>query len=184
MTVSAVMRRLRGCLHGLDDLYIARAAAKISGQGSAYFILGRSRIVPQQRFRGHDHSRRAEAALRAQFLVKCLLQPARAALRCKSLDGLDAASLRAHRQRDTGQLRLAIDQDGARAAFTAITTGLRSREMRDLAQIVDQEVGLGYGVLPPPPVQSQSKQAFLRLWLGCMHRGTSDPGRKIALSGM
>src|SRR6516164_10178786 len=83
MTASAVMRRPHGRLYGLDDFDIARASAKIARQSGSYLILGWRGISTQQRFGRHDHSRRTEPALRAQFLVKCALQSAEAALRCE-----------------------------------------------------------------------------------------------------
>src|SRR5215831_3198399 len=95
--------------HRFDDLHVARATAKIARQRLANLTIGRVRVVPKQRLRRHDHSRRAEAALRTEVLVKGLLQLAHAAAGGKALDGLDLRSFAGRGEGDAGKPRVAID---------------------------------------------------------------------------
>ena len=137
-TGSAVMESLRGCLDRLDDFHIARASAKIPGQGVAYFVVRGRRISAQQRVRRHDHPRRAEPALGAELFVKGLLQPIEPALRGHAFDRFDVPVFATDRQRYAGWHRLAVDEDRTRAALAAVTAGLHAGKIGDVAQIVDK----------------------------------------------
>src|SRR4029079_9891775 len=56
--------------HRLDDFHIAGAAADVAAECFADFVFARTRVAPQQTGRRHDESRRAVAALGAQFFVE------------------------------------------------------------------------------------------------------------------
>ena len=126
----------------------------------AYFAVGRCRIAAQQSLRRHDHSRRAEAALRAELFVKGALQPVEPALRRQAFDRFDAAAFAAHRERDAGWHRFAVDQNRTCAALAAVAAGLHAGKVRDIAQIVDKQRAFGDCVFTPPPVEPQSQQTF------------------------
>src|SRR5690606_37291262 len=150
------MMSLPGCrLNRFDDLDVAGAAAQIARQGLADFALGGIRVAAQQGFRGHDHPRRAEAALGAELLVEGLLQPAHPAACRQALDRLDALAGAARGQRDAGQPRLAIDQYRAGAALAAVATLLRAGQADGLAQVVDQQGVVGDRILAGAPVHRQ-----------------------------
>ena len=52
-------------LDGLNDLGVSGATAKVAGESETNVFFGRVRILVEQRFRHHQHSWRAIAALRA-----------------------------------------------------------------------------------------------------------------------
>src|SRR3954452_16870107 len=64
---------LRRPADGRDDVLVARAAADAAGDRGADLLLGGVRVGVQQRPRGHDHPRGAEAALQRVLLVEALL---------------------------------------------------------------------------------------------------------------
>src|SRR5690606_20070258 len=74
--------------HGIEVVVVGAAAAQVAGHGLAR-LLARGRGIPlQQRHRGHDLPRRAEAALRAQLLDEGLLHRVQRAIGpAQALDG-------------------------------------------------------------------------------------------------
>src|SRR5690348_4958590 len=60
--------------HRADDLVITGATAKIASKPEADFMLGRLLVFLQQLARGHQHARRADAALQRCMLDELLLQ--------------------------------------------------------------------------------------------------------------
>src|ERR687890_1141282 len=60
-------------LDGLHDVLVARAAAQVPFQTFSYLPLRRIRILLQEADGGHDHARRAVAALETVRLVESLL---------------------------------------------------------------------------------------------------------------
>src|SRR5215217_3484469 len=56
-----------------DDVLVARAATDAAGDRGADLLLGRVGVLVQQRARGHQHARGAEAALQRVLLVEALL---------------------------------------------------------------------------------------------------------------
>src|SRR3954462_14326754 len=76
MRLRLLLRRglvLRRPADGRDDVLVARAAAYTAGDRGADLVLGRVRVLVQQRPRGHDHPGRAEAALQRVLLVEAQL---------------------------------------------------------------------------------------------------------------
>src|SRR4051812_29746342 len=61
-------------LHRLDDVLVAGAAAEIALEAFTDLLVRRVRMPFEDRGRGHDHPRRAVAALEAVLLVEGLLQ--------------------------------------------------------------------------------------------------------------
>src|SRR5215207_10610142 len=64
---------LRGPAGRGHDVLVARAAADAAGDRGADLVLGRVRVLVEQRAHGHLHPRRAEAALQRVLLVEALL---------------------------------------------------------------------------------------------------------------
>src|SRR3954451_8598048 len=56
-----------------DDVLVARAATDRAGDRGADLMLGRLRVLVEQCACGHEHPRRAEAALQGVLLVEALL---------------------------------------------------------------------------------------------------------------
>src|SRR3974390_1281827 len=164
----------------LDDFDVAGAAAEIAGKRLADLGFAGMRVTAQQRFGRHDHSGRAEAALRAELFVEGLLQPVRPALLGETFDRLDLAAFATHGERYARWYGFTVDQHGAGAAFTAVAAGLGAGEMRDLAQVIDEQRLVGDGVLAPAAVHADAEQAFSRSLGWCVHevlRQTFESGR-------
>src|SRR5262245_27278857 len=63
----------RGELNGLDDFHVAGAPADIAAERGTDFFGARAWIATQEARTGHDKTRCAVAALRAELLVKAAL---------------------------------------------------------------------------------------------------------------
>src|SRR3954447_14467918 len=70
--------------HGIDDGFIAGAAADIAGNGLDHLGTAWRRVAVEQGFGGHQHARRAIAALGGKIIGKGALQ------RVQLRPGLDA----------------------------------------------------------------------------------------------
>ena len=92
----------------------------------------------QQRPRGHDHPRRAVAALDGEFLNKAALEHIQLAVFRKALDRQHMPSLQLDRQRQAGVHRPAVNDHGAGAAFPLGAAFLGSRQVQILTQNVEQ----------------------------------------------
>ena len=73
---------------------------------------------------GHDHARRAEAALKALRVQKGLLHRMQFAVLGQAFDRGDGAALRAIGREQTGMDRIAVDHDGAGAAVAGVAAFL------------------------------------------------------------
>src|SRR5215216_1229625 len=80
---------LGGPADRLDDVRVARAAADLARDRLADLVVARVRIGVQQRAGGHDHARRAEAALEAVLLHEALLRGVELAVALHVLDRAD-----------------------------------------------------------------------------------------------
>ena len=113
------------------------------------------RAPAQQRLGRHDHARRAEAALRAQFLVESALQVAQIATRALPLDRLDGAALAGRGEREAGKPRRAVDQHGAGPALAPVTAALGAGEAAPFAQVVDEKEPILERLLAPAPIHCE-----------------------------
>ena len=135
--------RRRGCggdpLHRGEDLRVAGAATKVAGQGSTHLVLGdRARGVIEQRLRGHDHARDADAALRSPMLDERVLEGVKAIALGQALDGLDGGAIRLIREHQAGVDGLAVHEHRARAALALAAAFLGPGQAQVLAQHVDE----------------------------------------------
>ena len=118
---------------------VAGAAAEVARERLADLLLGRVRVALQQVGRGHDHARRAVAALQAVVLPERLLQRVQRAFLAHSLDRRDLGAVGLDGEQRAGLDRLAVEVDGARAAVGRVAADVRAGEPERLAQEVDQE---------------------------------------------
>ena len=102
--------------------------AEICVAKTANFLLARRRVAPEQSFRGHDHSRRAETALRPELFMKALLYRRQAAACGGALNCFNVETVATDRQRQAGMPGLAIDQHRAGAALAAVAADLGAGE--------------------------------------------------------
>ena len=83
-----------GVEDGADDALVARAAADVAGDRAHDVLAGRVGVLGQQRLGGHDHPRRAEAALGGEAVQEGLLERReRAVGRRHALERLDARAV-------------------------------------------------------------------------------------------
>src|SRR5215470_5393418 len=87
---SRSLRRARAGLHGLHDVLISGATADVAFEPVTDRVLARLRIVLQKIGGAHDHSGRAEAALKPVALTKCFLHRSELAVFLEAFDGLYA----------------------------------------------------------------------------------------------
>src|SRR5436309_3080989 len=109
---------------GFENLKVARAAAQVAGDGLADLISRGVRILIQQSFRCHQNCRRAIAALRGSQIGKGILQRMKTSVFPEAFHGQDLLSAALERQYETGKNGLAVQKNGASAAFTEFTAML------------------------------------------------------------
>src|SRR5258708_7362641 len=95
---SACTHLLGSMLDSSHDVLIACAAADIALESLANLFFCWIGIILEQLIRGHNHTRRAEAALQTMLLPEALLDWMQTSLRCKSLNGCHFTTIRLHCQ--------------------------------------------------------------------------------------
>jgi hypothetical protein len=111
--------------------------------------------------------------------VKRALQAVEMAVSDKPFNGLYVPAFASHGEGDAGGHRVSVDQDRASAAFAAVAAGFDTGQANDIAQIFDEQLVLGDGILAPPAVDGQPEQSLDRPWL-CrfsLHERASPPGK-------
>ena len=118
----------RGREHRLDDSLMRAAPADVLLHPEEHVVFAGIRIQPQERGAGHDHARRAKAALHAVMLDEGLLQRMKFAVLCQAFDGYHGFALH---QLDLRQARahgVLIDHHGAGTAVALTASELRPRQ--------------------------------------------------------
>src|SRR5690606_20531287 len=95
---ASLLQLAGGVLHRPDDVVVARAAAEDPFQPAADLLLRRVGVDLQEVRRGHDHARRAEAALQPVLLPEPLLHRVEPAVAGEPLDGHHLAAVGLDRQ--------------------------------------------------------------------------------------
>jgi hypothetical protein len=132
----------------VDDLRVARAAAEVAADRLADLVLGRARVVGQQRLCGHDHARRAVAALRCEVLGERRLDRVQRAVGRQALDGGDLVAGGLDGEDQARVDHRAVEVHGARRALALVARSLGPRQPELVAQHVDQRaVGLDQQVV-------------------------------------
>ena len=131
-----------GRQHRLDDVLVAGAAAEVALETVAHLLLGGARVVLEQVDRGHDHARRAVAALQAVVLLERALHgvPGAVGLAGQPLDGRDGRRRRPARPAPSSDFTLSPSMcDGARAAVGRVAADGGADPPQALAQVVREE---------------------------------------------
>src|SRR6202521_4354677 len=110
--------------NGLENLKIARAPAQISRDRFADLIAAGVRIPIQQSLRGDQNCRRAIAALRRSQIGKGILQWMKIPIFSEAFDGQYLPSATFECQHEAGEHGLAVEKNGASAAFSQLTAVL------------------------------------------------------------
>src|SRR5215217_670221 len=94
--------------HGIDDLFIAGASADVPPQRVGNLLPGRTWIVIEQSFRGHEEPRRAITALNGAMPHEGLLQGVELAILLEPFYGENDGGVELSGQCQTGGDRLSI----------------------------------------------------------------------------
>src|ERR1043166_3471569 len=135
---SAFILALHGADDRVEDFHVAGAAAEIAGESLADVGLGRARRTFEEADGGEHHAGRADAALRAAALDQRLLHGVEALAVGDTFDRRDPRALDLRDGDEATIDQLAVEDDGARAAFALAAALLRARELQPLAQRVEQ----------------------------------------------
>src|ERR671936_740406 len=107
----------RRLVDGLDDVLVAGAAAEVALEPAPDLVLGQPVAVRSEEFdAGHDHPRRAEAALEGVALPERLLQRMQLAAPREALDRRDLAAVGLDREHGARLHRAPVEVDRAGAA--------------------------------------------------------------------
>src|SRR4029077_11645140 len=133
----------------LDDVHVARAATEVALEPFADLVVGRARVLRQQIRRGHDHPRRAVAALQAVLVPERLLQRMELAVLGHAFDRGEAPALGLDREHRAALHGLAVDEDGAGPALAGVASDVGAREAGDVPYVMhEQEPGLDFILVP------------------------------------
>ena len=134
------------CLNRADNVVVARATAKVSGEPLSDLLFSGIRVLGQQCPSGNQHARSAESALQGMVGSKLFLQRRKPLPRRDILDGSHVRSLRLNREHETTACRSAIDKDGAGATAPMSATNVRSGQVQAVAnEVAQQHARLGFG---------------------------------------
>ena len=126
--------------HGSQDADVARAAADVAAQVILHLLRGRVRRVLEQRGDGHDHARRAVAALEGALGEKGLLHGMEAVALGEPLHGDHLAAARLVGEHGAAAHGRAAQEHGARAADLDVARALGPREPEPIAQDVEEQL--------------------------------------------
>src|SRR5919109_3208022 len=135
---------------GLDDVLVAGAAAEVALEPAPDLRLGQPVAVRAEKLdAGHDHPRRAEAALERVALPEGLLERMQLALARETLDRRDLAPVGLDREHGARLHREPVEVDRAGAAERRVAADLRPGEAEVVAEEVDeQRPGLDLRLVP------------------------------------
>src|ERR687888_802740 len=125
---------------GLDDVLVAGAAAEVALEPAPDLRVGQPVAVRAEELdAGHDHPRRAEAALERVALPEGLLQRMELAALREALDRRDLAAVGLDREHGAGLHRVPVEMDRAGAAERRVAADLRPGEAEVVAEEVDEQ---------------------------------------------
>src|ERR687897_635581 len=126
-------------LDGLHDVLVARAAAQVPFQALPYLLLRRVWILLQEADGGHDHARRAVAALETVRLVKSLLHGMPHAVLRDTPNRGDLMPVSLHRKDCTRLDRLPVDVDRAGPATGRVAPRMHATDPKVLPEMMEQQ---------------------------------------------
>jgi hypothetical protein len=118
---------------------VAGAAAEVALERHAHLVLAGVGIALQQVRRGHDHPRRAVAALEAVVLPEALLDRVQRVGASEPLDRRDLTAIGLDREDRARLHRVAVEMDGAGAAVGRVTTDVRPGQAELVAQRMHEQ---------------------------------------------
>jgi hypothetical protein len=126
--------------YGFDDVVIACATAKIAFQPMAHRLFVKHAVMTAYHVDGgHDHSRRAKAALQPVTLMKSDLNVVQLLAGCQSFNSLDRSTIDRHRKNGAGLDGPAVQNDGAGATLGRVAADMGARQTQMIAQEMDKQ---------------------------------------------
>ena len=170
---------LGGAADRRDDVLVPGAAAEVPRDGLAG-LLGRGvGVVLEVRGDRRDEPRCAEAALEAVALGERLLHRAEVlGVVADPLDGGDLVRLGRDGEHQARPHRLAVDEDGARAADAVLAADVGAGEAEVVAQEVGEEAARGRGRGAGDPVDPD-RHLVLLLGGGLAHAAPSSSSSMV-----
>src|SRR5205823_2274769 len=110
----------------------------VAGEGELDVLARGARVALEQGVRRDQEARGAEAALRAVLLVEGLLHRGESLGRPEPLDRRHLGAVERRERQQARAPRLAVDEDGARAAAALLAAGLGARDRELLAQHLEE----------------------------------------------
>src|SRR6267143_5121291 len=123
-----------GGLDGLKNLEISGAPAQDAGKRRANLIASCVRMPIQQRFRGDQNRGRAVSALRRAEIGEGVLQRMQSSFQTEAFDGQDIPGVALNAKDQAGEDGLAVQNNGARTAFSQFTAVFRAGVAEILAK--------------------------------------------------
>jgi hypothetical protein len=135
----AILDSFSGVFDRVDNLHVARAHTKITGQCFANLFFGWIGITLQKGVTGYDHSRRAVTALKSVVFDEGFLYRAQVTVLCQTFDSRDFTAIRLDREMETGFNNFAVEEHGAGAALADDAADVSASETNILAEEMGQE---------------------------------------------
>src|SRR5258708_5681522 len=139
-----------------ENLKISGTAAQVAGDCFADLIPRGVRILVQQSLRCYQNGWRAIATLRRPEIGESILQRVKISVFAEALDSQDLFSATLEREHQTRKHRLAIQKDGASAAFSELTAVFCACVTEILAQYLQQSFVGGEGNISLLAVERES----------------------------
>src|SRR5579885_1361788 len=127
-----------GVLDGAHHLVIPGAAAEVARDPIADLGLGRIEVAVEQRLRGDQQARRAEAALQRRVLQELLLYGMQLAAGGEALDGLDRVPFGLDGEHQARAHETPVQDHAAGAAVAGAAAFLAPGEVELVAEHVEQ----------------------------------------------
>jgi hypothetical protein len=87
--------------------------------------------------------------------MKGSLQAMGTVLRRQAFDCFNRLTVASQREDEARWYRFSVDQHGASTTFASIAADLRAGQARDLAQVIDQKLVFGDGIVAPSAIEPQ-----------------------------
>src|SRR6267143_6075759 len=159
-----------GGLDGLKNLEIPGAPAQDTGERRANLIASGVRMLIQQGFRGDQNRRRSVSALCRTEISERVLQRMQSSFQTEAFDGQHIPGVALDSKDEAGEDGLAVQNNGARAAFSQFTAVFRAGVAEILAKNFEQSfVGCERDVYLLAVQRHSNVRCFLRRGRKCDH---------------
>src|SRR5262245_58045409 len=125
---------------GLEDPLVPRAAAEVPGEALPDVLDGPELPCRDERLRGEEHARRAEAALESRVARERVLEPGELLALREAFDRQDITAVRVGGQRAARTHRSSVEKNRARSADLHLAGALRAGQAEPVAEQVEEQL--------------------------------------------